>query len=101
MMFEKPILLSGDLPFHSTLHRKLVTCLSVSMDGTLLLSGSHEETIRLWDIQSKQSIRSINHKGKLERPLVSTNPCLTSVVQTHLFSSAVETLISPPMGCMR
>uniref|UniRef100_A0A8C8HL91 WD repeat-containing protein 18 n=1 Tax=Oncorhynchus tshawytscha TaxID=74940 RepID=A0A8C8HL91_ONCTS len=43
-------------------HRKLVTCLSVSMDGTLLLSGSHDETIRVWDIQSKQSIRSINTK---------------------------------------
>uniref|UniRef100_A0A8C7M7X9 WD repeat domain 18 n=1 Tax=Oncorhynchus kisutch TaxID=8019 RepID=A0A8C7M7X9_ONCKI len=44
-------------------HRNLVTCVSVSMDGTLLLSGSHDETIRLWDIQSKQSVRSINHKG--------------------------------------
>ncbi|XP_076146126.1 WD repeat-containing protein 18-like, partial [Alosa pseudoharengus] len=43
-------------------HRNLVTCLSVSMDGTLLLSGSHDETVRLWDVQSKQSIRTINHK---------------------------------------
>ncbi|XP_047666195.1 WD repeat-containing protein 18 isoform X2 [Tachysurus fulvidraco] len=44
-------------------HRNLVTCLSVSMDGTLLLSGSHDETVRMWDIQSKQCIRCINHKG--------------------------------------
>ncbi|KAI3369194.1 hypothetical protein L3Q82_026149, partial [Scortum barcoo] len=44
--------------------RNLVTCLSVSMDGTLLLSGSHDETVRLWDIQSKQSIRCLAHKGK-------------------------------------
>uniref|UniRef100_A0A673WXB0 WD repeat-containing protein 18 n=1 Tax=Salmo trutta TaxID=8032 RepID=A0A673WXB0_SALTR len=64
----------GDLPFHSTLHRKLVTCLSVSMDGTLLLSGSHEETIRLWDIQSKQSIRSINHKGPVTNALIIPAP---------------------------
>ncbi|XP_062306803.1 WD repeat-containing protein 18 [Osmerus eperlanus] len=51
-------------------HRSLVTCLSVSMDGTVLLSGSHDETARLWDIQSKQNIRSINHKGPV------TNACI-------------------------
>ncbi|XP_062412888.1 WD repeat-containing protein 18 [Sardina pilchardus] len=51
-------------------HRNLVTCLSVSMDGTLLLSGSHDETVRLWDVQSKQSIRTINHKGPV------TNACI-------------------------
>ncbi|XP_067872569.1 WD repeat-containing protein 18 isoform X3 [Heterodontus francisci] len=44
-------------------HRNQVTCLSVSMDGTLLISGSHDETVRLWDIQSKQCLRTINHKG--------------------------------------
>lgn len=49
--------------------RNLVTCLSVSMDGTLLLSGSHDETVRLWDIQSKQSIRCLTHKGTLH-PLI-------------------------------
>lgn len=46
------------------LDRNLVTCLSVSMDGTLLLSGSNDETVRMWDVQSKQCIWSINHKGK-------------------------------------
>uniref|UniRef100_A0A4W5LD83 WD repeat-containing protein 18 n=1 Tax=Hucho hucho TaxID=62062 RepID=A0A4W5LD83_9TELE len=55
-------------------HRNLVTCLSVSMDGTLLLSGSHDETIRLWDIQSKQSIRSINHKGPVTNALIIPAP---------------------------
>ncbi|XP_048416145.1 WD repeat-containing protein 18 isoform X2 [Stegostoma tigrinum] len=44
-------------------HRNQVTCLSVSMDGTLLISGSHDETVRLWDIQSKQCLRTISHKG--------------------------------------
>ncbi|KAL1023216.1 hypothetical protein UPYG_G00037840 [Umbra pygmaea] len=55
-------------------HRNLVTCLSVSMDGTLLLSGSHDETIRLWDIQSKQSIRSINHKGPVTNAFIIPAP---------------------------
>uniref|UniRef100_A0A8C0FK25 WD repeat-containing protein 18 n=1 Tax=Bubo bubo TaxID=30461 RepID=A0A8C0FK25_BUBBB len=41
-----------------------VTCLSVSTDGSLLLSGSHDETVRLWDIQSKQCLKTMNHKGR-------------------------------------
>ncbi|XP_051893740.1 WD repeat-containing protein 18 isoform X2 [Pristis pectinata] len=44
-------------------HRNQVTCLSVSIDGTLLISGSHDETVRLWDIPSKQCLRTVNHKG--------------------------------------
>uniref|UniRef100_A0A8C0FM55 WD repeat-containing protein 18 n=1 Tax=Bubo bubo TaxID=30461 RepID=A0A8C0FM55_BUBBB len=45
-------------------HRNQVTCLSVSTDGSLLLSGSHDETVRLWDIQSKQCLKTMNHKGR-------------------------------------
>ncbi|KAL6469246.1 hypothetical protein MHYP_G00227700 [Metynnis hypsauchen] len=55
-------------------HRNLVTCLSVSMDGTLLLSGSHDETVRMWDIQSKQSIRCINHKGQVTNAVIIPAP---------------------------
>ncbi|KAJ8278706.1 hypothetical protein COCON_G00057720 [Conger conger] len=55
-------------------HRTLVTCLSVSMDGTLLLSGSHDETVRLWDIQSRQSIRSMNHKGPVTSAFIMPAP---------------------------
>ncbi|GAA6074027.1 WD repeat-containing protein 18 isoform X1, partial [Tachysurus ichikawai] len=57
-------------------HRNLVTCLSVSMDGTLLLSGSHDETVRMWDIQSKQCIRCINHKGEFH-PLLRHSSILS------------------------
>ncbi|CAL8392353.1 unnamed protein product [Boreogadus saida] len=46
-------------------HRNLVSCLSVSMDGTLLLSGSHDETMRLWDVQSRQSLRCSAQKGQV------------------------------------
>ncbi|CAJ1059508.1 WD repeat-containing protein 18 [Xyrichtys novacula] len=55
-------------------HRNLVTCLSVSMDGTLLLSGSHDETVRLWDIQSKQSIRCLAHKGPVTNAVIMAAP---------------------------
>lgn len=43
--------------------RNQVTCLSVSTDGSVLLSGSHDETVRLWDVQSKQCIRTVTLKG--------------------------------------
>ncbi|XP_029005371.1 WD repeat-containing protein 18 isoform X2 [Betta splendens] len=55
-------------------HRNLVTCLSVSMDGTLLLSGSHDETVRLWDIESKQSIRCLSHKGPVTNAFIVAAP---------------------------
>ncbi|XP_078024526.1 WD repeat-containing protein 18 [Epinephelus lanceolatus] len=55
-------------------HRNLVTCLSVSIDGMLLLSGSHDETVRLWDIQSKQSIRCLAHKGPVTNAVIMAAP---------------------------
>ncbi|MGH0132599.1 UNVERIFIED_CONTAM: hypothetical protein FKN15_050138 [Acipenser sinensis] len=55
-------------------HRNLVTCLSVSMDGTLLVSGSHDETVRLWDIQSKQCVRTVNHKGSVTNAFIMPAP---------------------------
>ncbi|XP_048831758.1 WD repeat-containing protein 18 [Brienomyrus brachyistius] len=55
-------------------HRNLVTSLSVSMDGTLLLSGSHDETIRLWDIQSKQTIRISSLKGPVTNAFIIPAP---------------------------
>ncbi|XP_029957748.1 WD repeat-containing protein 18 [Salarias fasciatus] len=55
-------------------HRNMVTCLSVSMDGSLLLSGSHDETVRLWDIQSKQSVRCLSHKGPVTNAVIMAAP---------------------------
>ncbi|XP_064187493.1 WD repeat-containing protein 18 [Anguilla rostrata] len=64
-------------------HRTLVTCLSVSMDGTLLLSGSHDETVRLWDIQSRQSIRSISHKGPVTNAFIIPAPANMLLPDSH------------------
>ncbi|XP_072338778.1 WD repeat-containing protein 18 isoform X2 [Scyliorhinus torazame] len=70
-------------------HRNQVTCLSVSMDGTLLISGSHDETVRLWDVQSKQCLRTINHKGPV------TNAFLT-VASANMFNPDSKPSISLP-----
>ncbi|XP_077464112.1 WD repeat-containing protein 18 [Stigmatopora argus] len=55
-------------------HRKMVTCLSVSMDGTLLASGSHDESVRLWDVQSKQCVRCFAHKGPVTNAILAVAP---------------------------
>ncbi|XP_077390795.1 WD repeat-containing protein 18 isoform X2 [Festucalex cinctus] len=55
-------------------HRKMVTCLSVSMDGTLLVSGSHDESVRVWDVQSKQCVRCFAHKGPVTNATIAVAP---------------------------
>ncbi|XP_029684023.1 WD repeat-containing protein 18 isoform X2 [Takifugu rubripes] len=76
--------LSRDRPFQSDTeqnqnqifkgHTNMVGCVSVSMDGTLLLSGSHDETVRVWDIQSKQTIRCLAHKGPVTNAVITAAP---------------------------
>ncbi|XP_075220123.1 WD repeat-containing protein 18 [Lycorma delicatula] len=44
-------------------HKKSVTCLSTSIDGERLLSGSADETVRIWHIMSKQCLKVLNLKG--------------------------------------
>ncbi|PNJ05356.1 WDR18 isoform 5, partial [Pongo abelii] len=55
-------------------HRNQVTCLSVSTDGSVLLSGSHDETVRLWDVQSKQCIRTVALKGPVTNATILLAP---------------------------
>jgi pre-rRNA-processing protein IPI3 len=40
-----------------------VTGLSVSMDGSTLLSGSKDCTARVWDVSSRQCLKVLEHKG--------------------------------------
>jgi len=40
-----------------------VTCLSLSVDGSTLASGSTDATVRLWNTQSQQCIKVIHHAG--------------------------------------
>lgn len=44
-------------------HKNAVAALSVSLDGLSLVSGGNDETVNIWDVQSKQLIRSMPHKG--------------------------------------
>ncbi|XP_075467574.1 WD repeat-containing protein 18 [Ascaphus truei] len=55
-------------------HRNQVTCLSVSLDGSMLLSGSHDETVCVWDIQSKQCLRTVTHRGPVTNAFIMPAP---------------------------
>ena len=45
---------------------KQVCCLTVTLDGTKLISGSKDSSVKLWDIISRQCIRTMPHKGWLD-----------------------------------
>jgi len=44
-------------------HTQEVTCLSVSLDGLTLASGSMDNDVRIWHVKSRQCIKVIPHKG--------------------------------------
>ncbi|XP_039294496.1 WD repeat-containing protein 18 [Nilaparvata lugens] len=50
-------------------HEKAVTCLSCSESGATLLSGSNDESVKLWHISSKQCLRTISMKGAVTNSL--------------------------------
>ncbi|KAL4219641.1 WD repeat-containing protein 18 [Mactra antiquata] len=55
-------------------HSKQVTCLSISMDGTKLVSGSHDSSVKIWDIFSGQCLRSLPHKGPISNAMIIPTP---------------------------
>ena len=46
-------------------HKKAVRHLSVSLDGTTLVSGSDDNDVKLWHIASRQCCRTLSHKGEI------------------------------------
>lgn len=60
-------------------HTKAVTCLSASVDGVTLLSGSLDTEVMLWHIPSRQCIRIIHHKGPVTNAFFTVAPkCIFS-----------------------
>ena len=47
--------------------------LAISMDGYMLVSGSHDSTARVWHVSSKQCLKVVNHKGLFQ---VITEMCV-------------------------
>lgn len=72
-------------------HESKVTCLSISMDGQLLASGSEDRTARIWDVLSKQCIHVLHHQGPLTNILIVPTPA--AIAQSGSFST--ETVLLP------
>ncbi|XP_072945434.1 WD repeat-containing protein 18-like [Epargyreus clarus] len=56
-----------------TSHTKAVTCLSVSINGDILMSGANDERVILWHIRSRQPVRTIAHKGAITNAFFTIN----------------------------
>lgn len=56
-------------------HSKSVNSLALTMDGSLLISGSDDSSVKVWDLRSKQVIRTFGSTGNTE-----TQPGVTNVI---------------------
>ena len=54
---------------HSEGHTGIVTSVVFGRDGKLLLSGSHDKTVRIWDVASGRPIRTLEGASS---PVTST-----------------------------
>ncbi|XP_065221153.1 WD repeat-containing protein 18 [Planococcus citri] len=63
---------SNDTTFSG--HTKQVNSLSISTDGTSLISGSADESVKIWHIESKQCLRTIRCRGNVTNVIVRILP---------------------------
>ncbi len=62
-------------------HTGHITSLSTSIDGNLLLSSSFDGTARIWDLQSRQVVRTIlTNKGAITHSAIILNPLNTKAL---------------------
>ncbi|XP_045778625.1 WD repeat-containing protein 18 [Maniola jurtina] len=69
----RDILVNDDKNIVFSAHTKAVSCLSVSLNGELLMSGGNDEQVILWHIRSQQPIRVIKHKGPITNAFFTLN----------------------------
>ncbi|ELT93327.1 hypothetical protein CAPTEDRAFT_176002 [Capitella teleta] len=97
---EHHVTSSGTSPALFKGHVKKVLCLAISLDGSILVSGSQDTDVRMWDIHSKQCIRTLSHKGPIANLMLTVAPPALGAVgdalplppiqhfQRHLLSDA-------------
>ncbi|XWS14714.1 hypothetical protein CRYUN_Cryun35bG0032400 [Craigia yunnanensis] len=75
-------------------HSKPVTCLAYSSEGNLLLSGSEDGMVRVWDVKTQNIIRMFRHaKGPVNNILIVRRP----ESKEQASSRRHELLLPPPL----
>ncbi|XP_038978467.1 protein ROOT INITIATION DEFECTIVE 3-like [Phoenix dactylifera] len=85
-------------------HSKAITCLALSTDGGMLVSGSEDGTIRVWDTKSQHVTRILKHaKGPvnnvliIRQPLRACPPALANA-QASLSRKRLSLSLPPPLS---
>jgi pre-rRNA-processing protein IPI3 len=55
-------------------HSKAISCLSISVDEKTLLSGSEDENVITWNIQSRSMLKTFHHKGAITNAMFILKP---------------------------
>lgn len=67
-------------------HRDRVDHLLLSLDGSMLISGSHDSTCKIWDIPTAKMLRDVKHQAPLANLVTQLVPdafSLTSMTQSQ------------------
>ncbi|PVV03115.1 hypothetical protein BB560_002418 [Smittium megazygosporum] len=76
-------------------HEKSISSISLSIDDRLLVSGSADNTVKVWDIYSGQCIRTLNASQKQQKKAKPANiQKIATMVDSGI--SQVTTFIKPP-----
>ncbi|KAJ9674385.1 hypothetical protein PVL29_023753 [Vitis rotundifolia] len=79
-------------------HSKAVTCLAFAMDGILLVSGSEDGMVRVWDTKTRNIFRIFKHaKGPVSNILVVRRPIDSNPRNSQTSSKKHGSLLSPPL----
>ena len=60
-------------------HLDDVTCLAFSMEGTLLVSGSKDCTVKIWDVQTGGVIKSFDHVSSATSVSISADNTMVAI----------------------
>ncbi|KAL6317298.1 hypothetical protein AAG906_030051 [Vitis piasezkii] len=79
-------------------HSKAVTCLAFATDGILLVSGSEDGMIRVWDTKTRNIFRIFKHaKGPVSNILVVRRPNDSNPRNSQTSSKKHGSFLSPPL----
>lgn len=55
-------------------HTKAITCLAISLDEQTLMSGSEDQNVITWNIQSRSLLKTLPHKGIITNAIFILTP---------------------------